>query len=295
VLRDRDGKVVKEIERADVSAYDALKAPAPKSFVVKARDGKTDIYGTLHFPSTFDPKKKYPILDSDYPGPQTIKAPKRYQAGSIEQATAELGFIVFQVDGLGQPWRSKEYHDYAYANMGDTGGLEDHIAALKQLAKEYPYLDLDRVGIFGHSGGGFASARAMLLYPDFYKVAVSSAGNHDQLGYLWSWGEKYQGPVSGRNYDNQDTTLIAKNLKGKLLLAYGDMDDNVNPTLSIRLIDALIKANRDFDVLVMPNRNHSFATDPYFNRRRWDYFVKNLLGAEPPKGFELKAVIPPLE
>ena len=295
VLRNRDGKVVREIERADVSAYEALKAPPPQEFVVKARDGKTDIYGTLHYPSNFDPKKKYPVLDSDYPGPQTIKAPKRYQAGSIEQATAELGFIVFQVDGLGQPWRSKEYHDYAYANMGDTGGLEDHVAALKQLVKDHPYLDLDRVGIFGHSGGGFASARAMLLFPDFYKVAVSSAGNHDQLGYLYSWGEKYQGPVSGQNYDNQDTTLIAKNLKGKLLLAYGDMDDNVNPTLSIRLIDALIKANRDFDVLVMPNRNHSFATDPYFNRRRWDYFVKNLLGAEPPTGFELKAVIPPPE
>jgi dienelactone hydrolase len=292
VLRNRDGKVVREIERADVSAYAALKAPAPVSFIVKARDGKTDVYGTLHLPSNFDPKKKYPVLDSDYPGPQTIKAPKRYQAGSLEQATAELGFVVFQVDGLGQPWRSKEYHDYAYANMGDTGGLEDHVAALKQLAKEYPYLDLDRVGIFGHSGGGFASARAMLLYPDFYKVAVSSAGNHDQLGYLYSWGEKYQGPVSGRNYDNQDTTLIAKNLKGKLLLAYGDMDDNVNPTLSIRLIDALIKANRDFDVLVMPNRNHSFSTDPYFNRRRWDYLVKHLLGAEPPVGFELKAVMP---
>jgi dipeptidyl aminopeptidase/acylaminoacyl peptidase len=259
---------------------------------VKARDGKTDVYGTLHLPSNFDPKKKYPVLDSDYPGPQTIKAPKRYQAGSLEQATAELGFVVFQVDGLGQPWRSKEYHDYAYANMGDTGGLEDHVAALKQLAKEYPYMDLDRVGIFGHSGGGFASARAMLLYPDFYKVAVSSAGNHDQLGYLYSWGEKYQGPVSGRNYDNQDTTLIAKNLKGKLLLAYGDMDDNVNPTLSIRLMDALIKANRDFDVLVMPNRNHSFSTDPYFNRRRWDYLVKHLLGVEPPVGFELKAVMP---
>jgi dipeptidyl-peptidase 4 len=295
VLRNRDGKVVREIERADVSAYDALKTPPPTSFIVKARDGKTDLYGTLHYPSNFDPKKKYPVLDSDYPGPQTIKAPKRYQAGSIEQATAELGFIVFQVDGLGQPWRSKEYHDYAYGNMGDTGDLEDHISALKQLVKDHPYLDLERVGIFGHSGGGFASARGMLLFPDFYKVAVSSAGNHDQLGYLYSWGEKYQGPVSGRNYENQDTTLIAKNLKGKLLLAYGDMDDNVNPTLSIRLIDALIKANKDFDVLVMPNRNHSFATDPYFNRRRWDYFVKYLLGVEPPPGFELKAVIPPPE
>jgi dipeptidyl-peptidase-4 len=295
VLRHASGKVAREIERADVSAYDALKAPAPKTFVVKARDGKTDIYGTLHYPSTFDPKKKYPVLDSDYPGPQTIKAPKRYQAGSVEQALAELGFIVIQVDGLGTPWRAKANHDFAYGNMGDTGGLEDHVTAIQQLAKTHPYLDLDRVGIFGHSGGGFASARAILLYPDFYKVAVSSAGNHDQLGYLFSWGEKYQGPVSGRNFDNQDTALLAKNLKGKLMLAYGEMDDNVHPSLTIRLIDALIKANKDFDLLVMPNRNHTFATDPYFNRRRWDYFVKNLLGAEPPSGFELKAVIPPPE
>jgi dipeptidyl aminopeptidase/acylaminoacyl peptidase len=291
VLRNRDGKVVREIERADVTAYEALKAPSPEEFVVKARDGKTDIYGTLNFPSNFDPKKKYPVLDSDYPGPQAIKAPKRYQAGSIEQATAELGFIVLQVDGLGQPFRSKQYHDYAYGNLGDTGGLEDHIAALKQLVKTHPYLDLDRVGIFGHSGGGFASARAILMFPDFYKVAVASAGNHDQLGYTLGWGEKYQGPVSGRNYDNQDNTLLAKNLKGKLLLAYGDMDDNVNPSLSIRLIDALIKANRDFDVLVMPNRNHTFSIDPYFVRKRWDYFVRNLLGAEPPPNFELKAVM----
>jgi dipeptidyl-peptidase-4 len=292
VLRDRDGKVVREIERADVGAYAALKAPPPRAFSAIARDGKTEIYGTLHYPSTFDPKKKYPVLDSDYPGPQTIKAPKRFQAGSVEQAFAELGFIVVQIDGLGKPWRSKAYHDYSYGHMGDTGGLEDHIAALRQLVREHPYLDLDRVGIFGHSGGGFASARAILMFPDFYKVAVSSAGNHDQLGYFYAWGEKYEGPVSGANYDDQDTALLAKNLKGKLMLAYGEMDDNVHPALSVRLIDALIKANKDFDLLMLPNRNHSFSVDPYFNRRRWDYFVKTLLGVEPPSGFELKAVIP---
>lgn len=295
VLRGNTGALVRELERADVSAYNALNAPPPKAFAAKARDGKTDIYGTLHYPSDFDPKKKYPVLDSDYPGPQTIKAPKRYQGGSVEQATAELGFIVVQIDGLGKPWRSKAYHDYAYANMGDTGGLEDHIAALRQIVKDHPYLDLSNVGIFGHSGGGFASARAMLMFPDFYKVAVSSAGNHDQLGYLAAWGEKYQGPVNGRNFDNQDTALLAANLKGKLLLAYGDMDDNVHPGLTVRLIDALTKANKDYDLIVMPNRNHSFAVDPYFNRRRWDYFVKHLLHLDPPQGFELKAVIPPPE
>ena len=143
----------------------------------------------------------------------------------------------------------------------------------RQLVKQHPYLDLDRVGIFGHSGGGFASARAMLMFPDVYKVAVSSAGNHDRLGYQFSWGEKYQRPLSGRNVDNQDTAMLAKNVKGKLLLAYGDMDDNVHPAMTVRLTDALIKANKDYDLLVMPNRNHSFATDPYCNRRRWDYCV----------------------
>jgi dipeptidyl-peptidase-4 len=291
VLRDRDGKIVREIERADTSAYDALKAPTPRVFKAKARDGKTDLYGTIHLPSTFDPRRKYPVLDSEYPGPQVIKVPKEYQSGSSEQAIAELGFAVVQIDGLGKPFRSKAIHDAAYANLGDTGGLEDHVAVLRQLVKQHPYLDLDRVGIYGHSGGGFGSARGLLLFPDFYKVAVSSAGNHDQLGYFFGWGEKYQGMVNGRNYDNQDTSLLAANLRGKLLLAWGDMDDNVHPSLTIRLIDALIKANKTFDLLVMPNRNHSFSSDPYFNRRRWDYFVEHLLGEKPPAGFVIPKVI----
>jgi dipeptidyl-peptidase-4 len=268
-----------------------LKAPKPRVFKAKARDGTTDVYGTIHLPSTFDPRRKYPVLDSEYPGPQVIKVPKEYQSGSSVQAIAELGFAVVQIDGLGKPFRSKAIHDAAYANLGDTGGLEDHVAVLRQLVKQHPYLDLDRVGIYGHSGGGFGSARGLLLFPDFYKVAVSSAGNHDQLGYFFGWGEKYQGMVNGRNYDNQDTSLLAANLRGKLLLAWGDMDDNVHPSLTIRLIDALIKANKTFDLLVMPNRNHSFSSDPYFNRRRWDYFVEHLLGEKPPAGFVIPKVI----
>ncbi|MGH9767581.1 MAG: prolyl oligopeptidase family serine peptidase, partial [Blastocatellia bacterium] len=170
---------------------------------------------------------------------------------------AELGFIVYQIDGLGTPWRSRAYHDFAYADLGNGGDLKSHVEGLRQLAREHPYLDLDRVGIFGHSGGGFASARAMLLFPDFYKVAVSSAGNHDQLGYLYVWGERYQVQVNGANYDQADNAKLAANLKGKLLLAYGDMDDNVSPSLTIRLIDALTRANKDYDLLVMPNRNHA--------------------------------------
>jgi len=293
VLRDRDGRQVRGLERADTAAYDRLGYRPPKPFTVKAADGRTDLYGVLMYPTDFDPSKKYPVIDAIYPGPQVIKTPKRFQAGAVEQAIAELGFIVYQIDGLGTPLRSRSFHETAYADMGNGGDLRSHVEGLKQLVREHPYLDLERVGIFGHSGGGFASARAILLFPDFYKVAVSSAGNHDQLGYLYSWGEKYQGPVSGTRYDPQENARLAANLKGKLLLAYGDMDDNVSPALTIQLIDALTKANRDYDLIVMPNKNHAFASDPYFNRRRWDYFVRHLLRVEPPVGYELKAVTPP--
>ncbi len=292
VLRDCDGKIIRELERADISEYLKIGYRPPRRFSVKASDGKTDIYGVLMYPTNFDPARKYPVIDAIYGGPQSIKAPKRFQAGAVEQAIAELGFIVYQIDGLGTPWRSRAYQNFSYANLGASGDLKSHVEGLRQLAREHPYLDLDRVGIFGHSGGGTASARAMLLFPDFYKVAVSSAGNHDQLGYLYGWGERYQGQVNGANYDQADNAKLAANLKGKLLLAYGDMDDNVSPSLTIRLIDALIKANKDYDLLVMPNRNHAFGRDPYFHRRRWDYLVKHLLGAEPPVGYQIKAVIP---
>jgi dipeptidyl aminopeptidase/acylaminoacyl peptidase len=289
-LRRRDGTVVRVLERADATAYNKLGYRPPKPFRVLASDGKTEIHGVLMYPSNFNPANKYPVIDAIYPGPQVIKAPKRYQAGAGEQAIAELGFIVIQIDGLGTPGRSKAFHDVAYADMANGGDLESHISGLRQLAKDHSYLDLDRVGIYGHSGGGFASARAMLLYPDFFKVAVSSAGNHDQLGYMYSWGEKYQGPVNGANYDPQENARLAKNLKGKLLLAYGDMDDNVNPALTVQLIDALTKSNKDYDLLVFPNGNHRFGNEPYFNRRRWDYFTRHLLGVEPPADFQITAV-----
>jgi dipeptidyl aminopeptidase/acylaminoacyl peptidase len=172
--------------------------------------------------------------------------------------------------------------------MEDAGGLEDHIAGFRQLAATRPWMDLDRVGIYGHSGGGFASTHAILAFPEFYKVAVSSAGNHDQRGYLAAWGELYQGPLDGANYDKQANAGLAANLKGRLLLAHGDMDDNVPPSLTIQVAGALIKANKDFDLLILPNRNHNLRTDTYFIRRRWDYFVKNLLGAEPPREYEIK-------
>ena len=178
--------------------------------------------------------------------------------------------------------------------MEEAGGLEDHVAGIRQLAERHPYMDLERVGITGHSGGGFASTRAILAYPDFYKVAVSSAGNHDQLGYQSYWGEKYQSPPKASSdveaaYGAQINARLAGNLKGKLLLITGDMDDNVHPALTLQVANALIAANKDFDLLVLPNRNHQTSfRDPYVIRRLWDYFVRHLLGAEPPAGYRIR-------
>jgi dipeptidyl-peptidase 4 len=295
LLRDADGRLVRELERADIEPLLATGWKWPERIIVKARDGTTDLYGVLYKPSNFDPAKKYPVIDGIYPGPQITRTPKSFGTDLLsisdfcrDISLAELGFIVVNIDGLGTPFRSKAFHDFGYGKMEEAGGLEDHIAGIKQLAAGRPYMDISRVGIYGHSGGGFASTHAILAYPDFYKVAVSSAGNHDQRSYLACWGEQYQGLLQGDNYKAQANAGLAANLKGKLLLVHGDMDDNVHPGMTIRVVDALIKANKDFDLLILPNQNHSFGLDPYFTRRKWDYFVKNLLGAEPPSGYEIK-------
>ena len=284
VLRSAEGKLVREIEHADISQMTAKGWNYPEPFRAKAADGTTDIYGLIYKPANFDPSKKYPVIDSPYPGPQIHRVFWNWDGMFIfdEQSLPELGFVVVVMDGRGTPGRSKAFHDASYGKLGDAGGLQDHVAATREIAATRPYMDLTRVGIFGHSGGGFQSTRAMLAYPDFYKVAVSSAGNHDQRGYLALWGEKYEGPLQGDNYLEAANLRLAANLKGKLLLMWGDMDDNVPPALTIQLVDALIKANKDFDLLVLPNRNHSGGSDPYFIRRRWDYFVQNLLGVTPP-------------
>ncbi|MFC2163740.1 DPP IV N-terminal domain-containing protein [Acidobacteriota bacterium] len=289
VLRSSEGKIVRILEEADAEHLLEIGWKYPERFCVKARDGITDIYGVIHKPTTFDPDKKYPVIDAIYPGPQTTRTPKsfagifRYQ----DAALAALGFVVIAVDGLGTPFRSKAFHDFSYGNLGDTGGLADHISAFRQLSTKNPYLDLNRVGIYGHSGGGYAAARAILTYPDFYKVAVSSAGNHDARGYVSDWLEKYQGLPEENNYANQSNVHLAKNLKGKLLMACGDMDDNVHPAMTLQLVEALIKANKDFDFLLLPNSNHSFRPHrEYFYRKMWDYFVRHLLGKAPPQGIQ---------
>jgi len=294
VLRSSDGKLLSTLEEADMSNLIGMGWKFPERFKVKAADGVTDIYGMIVKPISFDPEKKYPVIDAIYPGPQIIRTPPSFNVMFNSWlwepiAMAELGFIVVTIDGRGTPFRSKAFHDFSYENFKDAGALQDHIAGFRQLSATRPYMDLSRVGIFGHSGGGFASTRAIFLYPDFYKVAVSSAGNHDQRGYNAGWGEKYQGLLEGDNYLDQVNAGIAKNLKGKLLLAYGDMDDNVHLALTLQVADALIKANKDFDLMVLPNGNHGFgAAMPYFTRRKWDYFVRHLLGEEPPKEYQFK-------
>ena len=289
VLRSTDGKTVIPLEQADVSRLLATGWRWPERFTVKAADESTDLYGIILRPSAFDSTRHYPVIEEIYPGPQINKVPKGFTPGGDHQALVELGFVGVEVDGRGTPFRSKAFHNYSYGHLETGGGLEDHIAAYRQLGPRYPFLDLDRVGIYGHSGGGFASTRAILAYPDFYKVAVSSAGNHDQRSYLAVWGETYQGMPNGDNYRAQANRSLAKNLKGKLLLAFGDLDDNVHPAMTIQLIDALTRANKDYDLLIIPNGNHGFAANMYFRRRRWDYFVRHLLGQEPPAGYEIKA------
>ncbi|MFN8668987.1 MAG: DPP IV N-terminal domain-containing protein [Gemmatimonadaceae bacterium] len=295
VLRRIDGTIVKQLQAADISRLVAAGWRAPEPFTVRARDGVTELRGLLWRPARVDSTRRYPVVDYIYPGPQVGSVGSRQFAsrpGGNAAALSELGFFVVQVDAMGTPGRSKAFHDAFYGNMTDNG-IPDQVVTIKQLAGRISQMDLDRVGIFGHSGGGFSSTDAILTYPDFFKVAVSSAGNHDNRSYDFTWGEKYQGLLrklsdTTDSFDSQSNWRKAKNLQGRLLLAYGTLDDNVHPVATQLVIDELIKANKDFDLLVMPNRNHGFAAEPYMIRRTWDYFVRNLMGARPPEGFEIK-------
>ena len=294
VLRDASGGEVLPLEQADITRLVAAGWQPPVRITVKARDGETDLYGLMFKPTSFDASKRYPIINNVYPGPQTGSVGSRQFAAARgdTQALAELGFIVVQIDGMGTPWRSKRFHEKYYGDMGDNT-LPDQVAAMKELAARYPWIDLDRAGIYGHSGGGFATAGAMFRYPDFFKVGVSQAGNHDNRNYEDDWGEKWQGLLESQssgasNYDNQANQLVAHQLKGKLLLAHGTMDSNVPPSNTLLVVNELIKANKDFDLILFPNRGHGFGSEPYMMRRRWDYFVTHLMGALPPAGYELK-------
>lgn len=284
----KDGKIISRPIKADISALLATGWRFPEPFKTKARDGKTDIYGAIFYPSDFDSTKSYPIIDGTYSGPQAVRTPKTFTSAyrAHDVAFAELGFIVITIDGLGSAMRSKAFHDYSYKNLGDIGA-EDHIKGIKDLATTRPYMNTEKVGIYGHSAGGYDAAHALLTHPEFYKVGVSSAGNHDhRIAKAW-WPEQYMGPV-GTHYDEQSNFKLAGNLEGKLLLIHGDMDNNVNPTSTLRMAGELIKQNRDFDMLIIPNKNHGGVYQMgYFQRKRWDYFVKNLMGVEPPANYKI--------
>jgi dipeptidyl aminopeptidase/acylaminoacyl peptidase len=299
VVRDANGRVVQTIERADISRLVAAGWKPPTPVRMKGRDGTTDIYGLMFTPSNLDSTRKYPIINNIYPGPQSGSVGPRsfVPTRGDNQALAELGFIVVEIDGMGTPGRSKQFHDAYYGRMGDNT-LPDQVAGMKELAQRYPFIDIDKVGIWGHSGGGFATAAAMFRYPDFFDVGVSQSGNHDNRNYEDDWGERYQGLLVRNgdtdNYAEEANQTHAKNLKGKLFLTHGEMDDNVPPYNTQLVVDALVKANKDFDLLLLPHARHGYGSDNnYVMRRRWDYFVTHLQGAVPPKEYQIgRPVVP---
>jgi dipeptidyl-peptidase 4 len=294
LLKNIDGKTILTLEKTDVSRLVATGWKPPIPISVKAHDGSTDLYGLLYTPTQMDPSKKYPIIDYIYPGPQggSVGYWGFTASRNDNQSLAELGFIVVQIEGSSNPLRSKSYHDMNYGHMADNT-LPDQVGGIRQLAQRFTYIDTNRVGIWGHSGGGFATACAMFTYPDFFKVGISESGNHDNRNYEDDWGERYIGLLTGdansSNYAIQANQLYAKNLKGKLMLAHGLMDDNVPPTNTLLVVEALEKANKDYDLVVFPNSAHGYGLYSfYMMRRRWDYFVKNLLGKIPPKEYKLQ-------
>jgi dipeptidyl aminopeptidase/acylaminoacyl peptidase len=300
VLRDMNGKQIIELEKTDVSRLKAAGWKLPTPFSVKSADGKDDIYGIMFTPTNLDPNRKYPVVDYIYPGPQggSVGSWGFSASRGDHQALAELGFVVVLIEGTGNPGRSKSFHDKYWPDMS-TNTLPDQIAGIRQLSQRYSYIDTTKVGIWGHSGGGFATAAAMFRYPDFFKVGISESGNHDNRNYEDDWGERYIGllektPDGKDNYEAQANQTYAKNLKGKLMLAHGMMDNNVPPYNTMLVVDALTKANKDYDLVIFPNAGHGFGVDsPYMMRRRWDYFVKNLLGKEPPPNYQLQSKTDP--
>ncbi len=301
-LRDADGTMVMPLEKADVSRLFATGWKPPIQIKAKAADGTTDLYGMMFVPRHLEPGKKYPIINNAYPGPQSgsVGARAFAMARGDKQALAELGFVVVSLDGRGTPGRSKSFHDAYYGRMGRDNTVPDQVAAMKDLAKQYPYIDIDKAAMWGHSGGGFITADALFRFPDFFKVGIAESGNHDQRVYEDDWGERYQGllektPDGKDSYDIEANQTFAKDLKGHLLLAHGTMDNNVPPYNTLLVAEALIKANKDFDLLMLPNQPHGYGNmSNYMMRRRWDYFVKWLAAGVPPTEYEIKTITRPV-
>jgi dipeptidyl-peptidase-4 len=275
-----DGKLILELERADWSMLLATGWRAAERFLAKGRDGKTDIYGIIIRPNNFDPGNEYPVIEKIYAGPQGAFVPKSFGLQTRERAIAELGFIIVQIDGMGTSYRSKAFHNVCWKNLGDSG-FPDRIPWIKAAVAKYPYMDLTRVGIYGGSAGGQSALRALLAFGDFYKVAVADCGCHDnRMDKIW-WNELWMGWPIGPEYEEQSNVTQAHNLKGKLLLTVGELDRNVDPASTMQVVNALIKADKDFDMLIVPGGGHGVGETPYASRRRMDFFVRNLLGVEP--------------
>jgi dipeptidyl aminopeptidase/acylaminoacyl peptidase len=274
--RAADGKLITQFEKAEVLE----EWTAPEVFVAKGRDGKTDIWGLIYRPRDFDPRKSYAIIEDIYAGPQGSFVPKTFSARSRYQGLNDLGFIVVKIDGMGTANRSKAFHDVCWKNLKDAG-FPDRILWMKAAAAKYPYMDLSRVGVYGNSAGGQNAAAAVLFHPDFYKVAVASCGCHDNRMDKASWNEQWMGYPVGPQYSECSNIDNAHRLRGKLFLIVGEMDNNVPPESTMRLADALIKAGKDFDLLVIPGGGHGMG-GAYGQRRMQDFFVRHLLGTQPP-------------
>jgi dipeptidyl-peptidase-4 len=284
VLREtKTGKLITTLDSADISGLLSMGYHFPETFTATARDGVTTIYGLMWKPSHFDPSKKYPVIDQSYTGPQTHMFPENFVTTltSNNQALAELGFIVVTVDGMGTEGRSKAFHNISYKNMGKN--LLDHVLAIRQLGQKYSWMDTTRVGIFGHSAGGYDACHGLLEYPDFYKVGVASSGDHDfRMEKDW-WPEMYMGWPVDSTYNLVSNITMAGNLKGKLLIVHGGIDENVNPSATFKLAEALVKANKEFDMLIFPSQHHGYShkVNDYFTKKKWNYFVEHLLGTQP--------------
>lgn len=299
VLRDAAGEIVLELEQADPTRLYAAGWAAPERVVIKAADG-LDIYCSVHKPHDFDPTKKYAVLDEIYQGPQSVACPLRFpQSGGVMVATAEmaifnaLGFVVVVVDGRGSPLRTKSFLDAARLDAGSQF-VDDHASAIQQLAADRPWMDLDRVGIMGHSAGGWSSTRAILQRPDAFSVAVSSCSNHDNRINHVGWAERYYGSPETMDYYAQSNLPLAERLEGRLFLIHGEMDDNAVAHSTLRMADALMAANKDFDMLIVPNATHGgVLSNGYWVRKRWDYLVEHLMGDTPPAGYKIPDIAMP--
>ncbi|WP_031008680.1 S9 family peptidase [Streptomyces sp. NRRL F-5727] len=285
-VRDWTGRVLVELERADVGRLTATGWAAPERFRVKAADGVTDIYGVLYRPRAFDPAQRYPVVDHVYPGPQVNRVAPSFDPGGMgldAEPLAALGFVVVALDGRGTPGRDKAFHDASYGRLGDAGGLADHVAALRQLAETRPWMDLDRLGVFGHSGGGFAAARAMLDFPEVFKAGVALSGSHDAPHFNLGFVETYDGADASEAWARTSNLHLADRLAGKLLLVHGEMDDQVHPDQTLRLADRLIAADKDFELFVVPGAEHTFIDHlAHVRKRCWDFLVRELTGTQPP-------------